>query len=390
MNRSTRMVCMALFVGMSVTVYADTLNCQQQHCVGIVDAGSTGSRLHIYTYDLDEHRTPTHITEKWAKKVKPGLATLENNQAAMDSYLNNLVMGAPDAAMPVYVYATAGMRLLSQPKQAEVYGYMRHWFDNQGQWELKTAKTVTGKEEGLFGWLAVNYQLGALADASKPLSGVMDMGGASVQVSFPVQHLNQVAPDDLQDINLYGQHHTVFIHSFLGLGQTELSHQFFNRASCFPNHYPLPDGHDAEGNARLCKNEVAVLINAVHQVNRVVRPALKMNKVTSWYAMGGVVDMVKAKPYDFSGTSFDNQTMLMQGNSNVCSLDWANLQAQYPGNDYLYGDCLYPAYYYALMVEGYGIDSQQSINYLSATNGTDWTVGAVFMLNNDSEMTTHF
>ena len=379
MNKLMHSFLCVLCVVVSFNVYAEALDCQQQRCVGIVDAGSTGSRLHIYTYDLDEHNTPIHITEKWAKKVKPGFATLDNNQATVDSYLTNLVTGAPDAGMPIYFYATAGMRLLSQPKQAEMYNYLNHWFNQQSQWDLKAAKTITGKEEGTFDWLAVNYQLGNLGDESKPLTGVMDMGGASVQITFPLQQDRHAEVSDIQQIDIYGRHISLFVHSFLGLGQTELSHQFFNNETCFSDNYVLPDGSAAKGDARQCSRAVASLINDVHHVNRMVQPAMRANPVSQWYAMGGVVDTVKAKPFDFTNNQFDNYTMLTQGDSNVCHQDWTTLQTQNPGNDYLYGDCLYSAYYFALMVDGYGIDPHKSINYLPATTSADWTIGAVLM-----------
>lgn len=379
MNRVLCLVFTSFVTLLSFSIHAAPLNCQQQHCVGIIDGGSTGSRLHIYTYDLDEYNSPINIAEQWSKKVKPGFATLDNNQAAVDSYFNNLFSGAPETTLPVYFYATAGMRLLPQPKQAEMLAYLNTWFNQQSQWQLAEAKTITGKEEGVFGWLAVNYQLGTLADESKELAGVMDMGGASVQVSFPAANDDRIDEQDLQQIDLYGRHLSLFSHSFLGLGQTELSHQFLDNESCFPNNYVLPQGGTAKGDAVRCQHAVSSLINSVHHVNQTVQKAMRSNPVSNWYAMGGVVDTVKSKPFEFLGTEFDSQSMLSQANQRVCQQDWESLKTQYPGNDYLYGYCIFPAYYYALMVNGYGIDSQKTIHYLPATSSADWTIGAVLM-----------
>ena len=86
-----RVICSAftvLVIFLSFNIHAAPLDCQQQHCVGIIDGGSTGSRFHIYTYDLDEHNSPIHIAEQWSKKVKPGFASVENNQTAVDNYFN--------------------------------------------------------------------------------------------------------------------------------------------------------------------------------------------------------------------------------------------------------------------------------------------------------------
>ena len=110
--------CLFLIASLlAFTINAANANCQQQHCVAIVDAGSTGSRLHIYAYDLDKTNTAINIKELWSKKIKPGLATVDANQATLDAYLTTLFSSAPEANLPVYFYATAGMRLLPQPKQ---------------------------------------------------------------------------------------------------------------------------------------------------------------------------------------------------------------------------------------------------------------------------------
>ncbi len=378
MNRVVFIVA-AVIVFLGLTAQAANLDCQQQHCVGVIDAGSTGSRFHLYAYDLDEHNNPVHIAEFWSKKVKPGFASLENNQVTVDSYVTNLVAGAPLVSVPIYFYATAGMRLLPQPKQAQMLAYLKAWFSHQSQWQLKEAKTITGKEEGLFGWLAVNYQLGTLADENKVLVGVMDMGGASVQIAFQAANDGDIKDSDRQQIDLYGRHLNLFIHSFLGLGQTEVSHQFLNKECCFPNNYILPEGSQAVGDAYRCQSAVSSMINSVHHVNDIVQKALSNNPVRSWYAMGGVVDTVKSQPFDFLGDEFNNQSMLTQAQQNLCNQDWEILQNQYPGNDYLYGYCLFPAYYYALMVDGYGIDSTKTINYLPMTMNADWTIGVVLM-----------
>ncbi|MCA0403440.1 MAG: hypothetical protein LCH30_06515 [Proteobacteria bacterium] len=52
---------------------------------------------------------------------------------------------------------------------------------------------------------------------------------------------------------------------------------------------------------------------------------------------------------------------------------------QYPTDDYLYGYCLFSAYYYALMVDGYGIEPQKAISYMQPTQSSDWTIGVVLL-----------
>jgi hypothetical protein len=358
-------------------VYAATNPCPQKYCVAIIDAGSTGSRLHLYAYDVDNSNTPIAITEVWNNKVSPGFSVLEAKQSSVDDYLNKLFSGRNGHHFPVYFYATAGMRLLPYSKQKELYSFANVWFANHTNWELIQAKTITGSEEGLFGWLAVNYQLGTLKEEGKAV-GVLDTGGASVQISFPVKDVSQINNQDLQKITVYGHTIQLFVRSFLGLGQTEVSHQFLNSSTCFPNDYALPNGYAAQGDVYACKTAVSSLMTSVHQVDRVVQPVVASNPVSSWFALGGVVEMAKKEPFRFSDHVFNNEQLLKTADSEVCQQAWQSLTEKYPDNEYLYGYCLFPAYFSALFLDGYGLKPEQPIHYLSSRHQSgDWTIGVV-------------
>ncbi|WP_094092317.1 acetate and sugar kinases/Hsc70/actin family protein [Legionella clemsonensis] len=367
------------FVAVLITsnVYAADGDCQQHQCIAVVDAGSTGSRVHIYAYDFDSStQSPINIAEVWSKKIKPGFATIEANPPTIDAYLTTLFSGAPESNLPVYFYATAGMRLLPKPKQQQLYSLLQGWFNEQANWQLQQAKTITGTEEGLLGWLAVNYQRGSLDSTNQELAGVMDMGGASVQIIFPVEKADGINPQDLQHIDLYGRHLTLFVHSFLGLGQTEVTHQFLDESVCFANNYELPTGQPAAGDAYSCESDVAYLMNSVHRVNRVVQPVMTTNPVNNWFVIGGMAELTRSKPFQLEN-QFSSQDLLEQANTQVCHQDWSSLINQYPNNDYLYGYCLFPAYYYALIVDGYGLQPQQILNLMAPNQNSDWTLGVV-------------
>lgn len=368
----------ALFFSITTfTTQASEEVCQQQQCILVVDAGSTGSRIHLYSYDLDNNNSPININERWAKKIKPGLASIEANKNTIDAYLTTLFSGSPlQQNLPVYFYATAGMRLLPKPKQEQVYSLLADWFKQQSDWKLMSAKTITGSDEGLFGWIAINYQLGTLKEGKETV-GVFDMGGASVQVVFPIQDSSGVRKEDLQDLSLYGHQYKLFAHSFLGLGQTEVAHQFLDSPTCFSNNYEMPTGQFAAGDAYACEGEVSSLINGVHKVNTTVQPALAASSVNKWYLMGGLVDLAKSEPFNFPEQSLTSQDLLDKANTQVCHQQWPTLNAQYPNNEYLYGYCLTPAYYYALIIDGYGIQPNQNLYYLGSNQNNDWTLGVV-------------
>lgn len=349
--------------------------CQLRHCLAIVDAGSTGSRLHIYAYNLDNNNTPFQIDKLWSKKTKPGFSNIDYEN--ISAYLTNLFSQAPEKNIPVYFFATAGMRLETHTKQQLKYKALQEWFRTQPQWKLIDVKTISGKDEAIYGWLAMNYILGGLQSGEKPLVGLLDMGGSSVQIAVPVKKEDAIDPKDLVRLNIYGRQITLFVHSFLGIGQTQILHQFFYKDNCFPNNYPLSDETKGKGNASTCEQDISELLNLIHEVNSIVNPILTTNQGISWYTINGLESMVKNKPFDFRNQQFTSQSMLQQAEQKVCRQPWKALSRKYASNEYIHIECLLAAYYYALIVHGYGIPRNQTINYVSDKNAPDWTLGVV-------------
>jgi hypothetical protein len=360
---------------LSSTAFAQSKSCEQQNCIAVVDVGSTGSRLHIFSYDKDETNTPINIHERFTKKVAPGFATLNPDQTVINDYLTKLLDGAPEYGnpMPLYFYATAGMRFLPQPKQNQLYAQVSSYFGTQQQWDLKQAKTITGTQEGIFDWLAINYQLDKLK--SNNTVGVMDMGGASVQIAFPVRNNPFLPEKNLQQFDLYGKHHTIFVQSFLGLGQNESARQFMDTKTCFPKNYPLSSGEAADGNAYSCMDKTSKFVNSFRNVNALVQSATKTNPVSEWYILGGLVYTAKSKPFNFENQEFSNKALLEAAQQKVCTQEWSNLND--PKQEMLYNYCFLPAYYYSLVVNGYGIPAEKPLRYLGADKSDDWTLGVV-------------
>jgi hypothetical protein len=324
---------------------------------------------------MDATKTATHINELWSKKIKPGFASLEANQNTVDAYLTTLFSGAPTQQMPVYFYATAGMRLLPQIKQKTYYQAVQNWFNQQSQWQLIEAKTITGMDEALYDWLAVNYHLDKLKNPT-PI-GVMDIGGASVQVVFPVQKNYDSTNNSQVELTLYGHPITLSVHSFIGLGQNEMTHQLLDNPSCFSNGYPLPNGELGQGDSAQCKQEVSPLINEVHKVNKEIQSSLSNNHISAWYVIGGLANLAESKPFSFPSNQVTNQELLHQANNLICHQSWDNLNNQFPNNEYIESYCLLPAFYYALIVDGYGLSPTQPLNFIPTTQNLDWTTGVV-------------
>jgi hypothetical protein len=374
------LLSISCFLLVGTPSYPASAPCAARQCIAVVDAGSTGSRLHLFAYDVDKSNTPINITELWSKKTKPAFAAVEANQNAINTYISTLFSGAPvQQPVPVYFYATAGMRLIPQTTQKAYYQYLKNWFSNQTNWQLMDAKTITGTDEALYGWLSVNYYLDTLKSSSQHAVGVLDIGGASTQIAFPLKHDSQNMLQGSQiQLTLYGQPIHLFVHSFLGLGQNEMGHQLLDSTSCFANNYPLPNGERGLGSTLECVEEISLLINGLHKVNQVVQPVLSENPTNSWYAIGGIVNLAESKPFEFLNKQLTTQDFLQQANNLTCHQSWEELSRQFPGNEHLDSYCLLPAFYHALMVEGYGFSPDQTIHFMPSSQNVDWTLGVVF------------
>ncbi|MDF1827554.1 MAG: multidrug DMT transporter permease [Legionellaceae bacterium] len=345
----------------------------QKCTMGVVDVGSTGSRLHIYDYDCEDPEGHTH--EVWSKKITPGFASLEPMQAVIDPYLKSLFNGAPEH-MPVYFYATAGMRLLSHEQQQAHYAAAQHWFQ-QSHWDLIEAKTITGREEGVFAWLAVNHERNIVSGDVQEDIGVMDMGGASVQIVASVASSEGKNPEDIVHVKVHHQDITLFVRSFLGLGATLVGQQFLNSPACFPEGYPLPNGSVGHGDAGHCEASISQLINQVHTVNKIIQPVLAIETPKTWYVLGGLAYLLKEEPFRRDELGATNAWLLEQANTSVCRRSWSDLRVDYPNNERLSLSCFRASYYHALIEKGYGLSADKSIYLTSHDEETDWTLGVV-------------
>lgn len=178
----------------------------------VVDAGSTGSRLHIFKFNVENNKL-TNINEIGSKKVKPGLSSyashpddVYNSYIELFEFAKSTIPNSEQYGVSMYVYATAGMRLLPNETQNAI-------FDNIYNGYIKSSypfvllrqnlKTITGKDEAFYGWLAANF-LGGSVTAKltrvKNTIGSLDLGGASTQILFEPEETKLTDPLDPNNV----------------------------------------------------------------------------------------------------------------------------------------------------------------------------------------------
>lgn len=238
----------------------------------IIDAGSSGSRVHIFNWLSSreassgaEKRQDTNDKNRSKQKGAKGgaelhlLKMLEVKQdpswykkidGGMDSYvkdptkvgkkhlkklLKHAAKAIPDdqiARTPIYVHATGGMRNLGKQDQLAIIDNVCGYISDKSNFWLPDCRThvrvIEGGEEGLYGWIAANYLIGALDDPSNhdhgkdhSTYGILDMGGASMEVAFePVKGSGEggAATDDTSyTLHLEGNY-DIHTQSFQGYG----------------------------------------------------------------------------------------------------------------------------------------------------------------------------
>lgn len=231
----------------------------------VIDAGSSGSRLQIYSWEdpnvvLSERgdyvRDKLPKVEKgvqegddWIMKAEPGLSTFADNPEGVSEYLAPLLKHARsqippsfESETPIFLLATAGMRLLTPVQQARVLSAACKYLKSASSFRIddeskdgpcgSSVRIITGEEEGLYGWIAVNYLMdGFYGKDKKTTYGFLDMGGASTQIAFEPSDTLSGDKENLVDVRLRllggdEVNHSVFVTTWLGYGTNQARERY--------------------------------------------------------------------------------------------------------------------------------------------------------------------
>ncbi|KAK3732879.1 hypothetical protein QZH41_018670 [Actinostola sp. cb2023] len=173
----------------------------------MIDAGSTGSRIHIYAFKKMEDGTLKLVDEVF-KHTKTGLSSFAKNPKEGAKTIHKLLKIAKDVVpptkwhkTPVALKATAGLRLLPGKaskqllKESRVYEVFKDSpFKVSGP---SSVSILDGLYEGIYAWITVNFLTGRFSNKDGALFGALDLGGGSTQITFhpvmedPTEHYVQ-------------------------------------------------------------------------------------------------------------------------------------------------------------------------------------------------------
>ncbi|KAI8917944.1 nucleoside phosphatase family-domain-containing protein [Entophlyctis helioformis] len=198
----------------------------------IIDAGSTGSRIHVYRFNYCNGLQPT-LEDEVFEQLKPGLSSFKDPDAAaasLDPLLKIALANVPASlhrCTPVTVKATAGLRMLGRELSDSILAGVRAKLETVYPFPvIKTDGVVVmeGRDEGVFAWITVNYLLGNIgAETRKPTAAILDLGGGSTQIVFePAADAlgaeGMPAGDHRVNLPFGGIQYVLYQHSYDGYG----------------------------------------------------------------------------------------------------------------------------------------------------------------------------
>ncbi|CAJ1057613.1 ectonucleoside triphosphate diphosphohydrolase 6 isoform X1 [Xyrichtys novacula] len=192
------------------------------------DAGSTGTRIHVFKFQTESRDAPKLAHETF-KAIKPGLSAYaddpEQCKAGIIKLLEVAKSSIPPSVWnitPVVLKATAGLRLLPGEKAKDLLDQVRALFLESPFLSRRDCVSIMeGTDEGISAWITVNFLTGDLHSADSPTVGMLDLGGGSTQITFSPQDEKtiQTSPIDyIRSFQMFNNTHTVYTHSYLGLG----------------------------------------------------------------------------------------------------------------------------------------------------------------------------
>ncbi|KAM4877088.1 ectonucleoside triphosphate diphosphohydrolase 8 [Thomomys bottae] len=400
---------------------------------GIVfDAGSSHTSLFLYQWRADKEN---NISQALACQVDgPGISSYTSHPAQAGESLKGclgealgLIPEAQHQETPMFLGATAGMRLLSQKNISQAKAILAAVTRvlSQTPVDFWGAEVLAGRDEGAFVWITINYALGRLVKpftggwiqpAERTPVGALDMGDVSAQISFvpagPILDQSTQAT-----FHLFGTNYSIYSESHLCYGRDQVLGRLLAALAqpgprtvvhhpCYHSGYqaelppaalldspcthPLATGELTQnltvkgtGNPAACVAAIRGLFNLSSCEGRgecafdgVYQPPPQGH----FYAFSNFY-------YTFSFLNLTSRQPLGTVNTTIwefCQRPWRLVEASYPGQEQrLWSFCTSGLYILTLLLEGYGFreDTWSSIEFQKQAGGVDigWTLG--YMLN---------
>jgi len=381
---------------------------------GIVfDAGSSGTRIHVYTWRTGGggSKDAFDLVSDELLKIKPGLSAYKDRPSEAGASLEPLLAFARSkipaeliASTPMFLMATAGLRLVGEATKDAILASVCGYLGSTGfLFRCEWATLLDGRDEGLYGWVTVNYLLDALYPGGAQPAGTIDLGGGSVQIVFPTPAVApSSAPAELsQRLDFGGRSHALHVKSHLGLGLDSARTSLLDLVAQRPGepHPCLPIGASVThkgsvvqgaGDYRRCKKLTKRLFDGeacsygerMCSFGGVYQPPLpkRFYGFSYMFDRTAAIGLLDQKPVTFGAAEMSRDDIERAAKA-VCSLDQAGAAARFAAtNDAakaanFCGDTVY----IAALLDALGFDERSTMTMTNKIKDVElvWTLGAM-------------
>ena len=355
----------------------------------VVDASSSASTLFVYRWRPGdplpriEAASDRREGEPWTEGVSHGLSYYADRPAEaarslqpLIDYARRKIPASEHARTTLHLWATAGLRRLDRDRQAEILSSVDAALAAT-PFAAAPARVIGGEEEGVYGWLTVNYLLGHLEHRGPfPTVGALDLGGASSQITFvPLDHPRE----SRQMIRLGGSVYHLYTHSYLDLGQDVVREKVADPA-CFPRGYTLTGDVTGTGDLATCRRAIRR-----HLAEPCGEPPCSAFGVYQPPLYG---DFLAFSTYAYTADFFGllgrlTPRELERVGTEFCAASWPERlerEAAAAADRYLPLYCFAAAYVVELLTEGFGFSpATERVQAVLRVQGVEagWTLGAL-------------
>ncbi len=368
----------------------------------VIDAGSSGTRLHLfqYRYELNTRNSLQSIYEVKQVREPGGLGEVAADKDKLQPYfmqlfshMNGSLTSAEKQQTPIYLMGTAGFRILDKTQQVirlnDIREALSYVTKVKGYMQPVHAHIIYGRTEALFAWLTINelsHHLNFDQSTLHSSLGVLDMGGASTQIIFLPDSLPQ---SDYASFVLNQHLILPYAKSYLGFGmnQAEISLRkvYGDKLNvCYPK-----TGH---ANFSACLSLMQQWLSHIKHIQACKRQNGKVNCNALGFYQPPIMNtnFIGISNYAsvFHVFNLDNRaiTLILLKNKieTFCNTPWSSLTMQYGArvnHKMLAKSCLQATWIYTLL-NNFGMQAQTSIMASDDIHGesTDWPLGAAIYL----------
>jgi len=400
----------------------------EQYGYGVaIDAGSSGSRIYVYRWptsktNLDDF-TKVEREAIYSEEVTPGISA-DNGQGIqqLQTLVNLAKLAIPSnidiSTIPIYLGATAGMRIIDSNYENEVMKSIQDILSTSGfQFTNDMARTISGKEEGIYDWLVANYLYN---DGNFPslnsAYGALDLGGASTQISFPIPSSmpttslrgSSVEEEESFPLRIDNVEYPLYTQSFLYYGVDQARLQYDTKFAsetktnpCYPSGYVDSELNiEGSSNWEECLSSVKQIFNEQNNTN--------CNKEKRCLTNGGMHQLPISSnqkfiamsafvyTWDYLGLNIGPETDDLEALNvraqRVCNLNNEQQMGRYQKfmerkpdlrkTKKPFAQCFNAAFTYHLLSMGYGLPTQQTpieIYYEIGGTKVQWALGLMLV-----------